>query len=71
MAREMVADGLVHCEADMVFTVDGAYAYDPAPMVTPHHGARPPHPAVRARLQPDHGLPVFRRKSSRLCWCCR
>ena len=30
MAREMVADGFVHFEADMFFTVDGVYAYDPA-----------------------------------------
>lgn len=28
MAREMVADGFTHFEADMFFMVDGAYAYD-------------------------------------------
>ena len=36
MAREMVADGFVHFEADMFFTVDGVYAYDPARIQDAH-----------------------------------
>ena len=36
MAREMVANGFVHFEADMYFTVDGVYAYDPARIQDAH-----------------------------------
>ena len=36
MAHEMVANGFVHFEADMFFTVDGIYAYDPARIQDAH-----------------------------------
>ncbi len=36
MAREMVASGFVHFEADMFFTVDGVYAYDSARIKDAH-----------------------------------
>ena len=36
MAQEMVANGFVHFEADMYFTVDGVYAYDSARIQDAH-----------------------------------
>ena len=36
MARAMVADGYVHFEADMFFTVDGTYAYNPSRIQDAH-----------------------------------
>ena len=37
MARAMAADGFVHLEADMFFTVDGVYTYDAARIREAHH----------------------------------
>jgi len=36
MAKEMVANGFVHFEADMFFTVDGTYAYNPVRIQEAH-----------------------------------
>ena len=36
MAKEMVANGYVHFEADMFFTVDGTYASNPSRIQDPH-----------------------------------
>ena len=36
MAKEMVANGYVHFEADMFFTVDGTYTYNPVRIQEAH-----------------------------------